>query len=110
MPVSDVMRGRVRPLLKDVEATGTAYMRACAAALREGEGPPSVDAFQRALDAYDAEVQAMRDEGLTMALSGEAAERFFAVSFALEEMCHELRDLERLVREWRMPEGSRVLR
>jgi len=110
MPVSDVMRGRVRPLLEDVEATGTVYMRACAAALREGEGAPSVDAFQLALDAYDAEVQAMRDEGLTMTLSGEAAERFFAVSFALEEMCHELRDLERLVREWRMPEGSRVLR
>src|SRR5882757_239342 len=109
MPVSDVMRGRMRPLLEDVEATGTACMRACAAALREGSGSPSLDAFQRALDTYNADVQAMRDEGLTMALSGEAAERFYAVSFALEEMCHELCDLERLVREW-MPEGSKVIR
>jgi uncharacterized membrane protein YccC len=110
MPISDVMRGRMRPLLEDVEATGTAYPRACAAALRQGAGPPSVDAFQRALDAYDAKVQAMRNEGFTIALSGEAAERFFAVSFALEEMCRELRDLEPLVREWRVPEGSRVPR
>ena len=69
MPFSDVMRSRVRPLLRDVEATGTAYMRACAVALREGERPPSVEACQRALDAYEVEVQLMRDEGLTMTLS-----------------------------------------
>jgi len=109
MPVSDVMRARMRPLLEDVEATGTACMRACAAALREGRGSPSLDAFRGALDTYNADVKAMRDEGLTMALSGEAAECLYAVSFALEEMCHELCDLERLVREW-MPEGSKVLR
>jgi len=109
MPVSDVMRGRMRPLLEDVEATATACMRACAAALREGSGSPSLDAFQRALDTYNADIQAMRDEGLTMALPGEAAERVYAVSFALEEMCHELCELERLAREW-MPEGSKALR
>lgn len=110
MPFSEVMLSRVRPLLENVEATGTAYMRACAVALREGERPPSVDACQRALGAYDVEVKSMRDEGLTLALQGEAVQRFFAVSFALGEMCHELCDLERLVREWQIPEGARVLR
>jgi uncharacterized membrane protein YccC len=110
MPVNEVVRHRLRPLLEDVEATGTAYMRACAAALREGSASPSLDAFQCALVAYDADVQAMRDEGLTKALSGEAAERFFAVSFALEEMSRELRDLQQLVCEWRMPKRSGLFR
>jgi hypothetical protein len=49
----------------------------------------------------------VRNEGLTRAL-WKAAERSFAVSFALEEMSQELRDLKGLVIEWRMPAGSRL--
>ena len=75
-------------------------MRACAAALRARHGPPPLGPFEEALEAYDAEVEAMRDEGLTRALPGDAAERFFAVGFALEQMHQNFRDLVRVVDEW----------
>ena len=110
MPVSESMRARLRPLLGEVGATGSHYMGACGTALLEGKGPPPLDMFQRALDGYEAEVQAIRAEGLTMPLSVEAAEGFFAVSFALEQMRHHLDDLERLVGEWRTPDGARRVR
>jgi hypothetical protein len=36
-------------------------------------------------------------------LSGDAAERFFAASFALEQMHRDLQDLDRIVTEWQHP-------
>ena len=99
-PISDAMRARLRPRLVAVEAAASDFMRACAAALRARGGPPSLEQFQRALEAYDAEVEAMRHEGLTRALPGDAAERFFAVGFALEQMHQNFRDLLRVVDEW----------
>ncbi len=99
-PVSDDMRIRLRPRLDDVVATGSAFLRASAAALRQGGSPPSLDAFRRALDAYVAGMAAMHRDGSTMALSGDAAERFFAATFALEQMGRNFADLERLVSEW----------
>jgi uncharacterized membrane protein YccC len=99
-PISDAMRARLKPRLVAVEATASDFMRASAEALRARRGPPSLEAFQRALEAYAAEVDAMRHEGLTRALPGDAAERFFAVGFALEQMRQNFLDLERVVDEW----------
>jgi hypothetical protein len=99
-PISDAMRARLRPRLAAVETTASDFMRACAAALRARLGPPSLASFEQALEAYDAEVEAMRHEGLTRALPGDAAERFFAVGFALEQMRQNFRDLVRVVDEW----------
>ena len=42
----------------------------------------------------------MRSEGLTRGLPGDAAERFFALGFALEQMRQNLSDLDRCVAEW----------
>ena len=100
MPIPDVMRVRLRPRLVAVEATASDFMRACAAALRARHGPPPLGPFEQALEAYDAEVEAMRHEGLTRTLPGDAAERFFAVGFALEQMRQNFRDLVRVVDEW----------
>jgi uncharacterized membrane protein YccC len=100
MPVSDAMRARLKPRLVAVQATASDYMRASADALRARRGPPSLKAFQQALEAYAAEVETMRDEGLTRALPGDAAERFFAVGFALEQIRQNFLDLERVVDEW----------
>ena len=42
----------------------------------------------------------VRSEGLTRGLPGDAAERFFALGFSLEQMRQNLKDLERCVAEW----------
>ncbi len=79
------------------------YLRASGAALRAGRRPPPLTAVESALDAYAAEVDALRREGLTRSLPGEAAECFFALGFALEQMHSNLKDLERCVAEWAPP-------
>jgi uncharacterized membrane protein YccC len=100
MPSSDAMRARLRPLLDAVETEASAFMRASAVALRARQAPPLLAPFERALEAFDAEVEVMRDEGLTRILPSDAAERFFAVGFAFEQMHGNLRDLVRVVDEW----------
>jgi hypothetical protein len=66
---------------------------------RPGESPAFLP-VQTALEAYAAEVAAMRSEGLTRGLPGDMTERFFALGFSLEQMRQNLRDLERCVSEW----------
>jgi hypothetical protein len=76
------------------------YLRSAAASLRTGTGCPSASAIDAALQAYAAEVAALRGEGLIRVLPGDAAERFFALGFALEQMRQNLNDLGRCVAEW----------
>ena len=59
--------------------------------------------MESALDAYAAEIAALRREGLTRSLPGDSAERFFALGFALEQMHNNFKDLERCVAEWAGP-------
>jgi hypothetical protein len=75
------------------------YFRASGAALQAGRSPPSLEAVESALDAYAAEIAALRSEGLTRSLPGDAAERFFALGFALEQMHSNFKDLARCVAE-----------
>jgi hypothetical protein len=53
-----------------------------------------------ALQAYAAEVAAVRSAGLIRGLPGDAAERFFALGFSLEQMRQNLNDLDRCHDEW----------
>jgi hypothetical protein len=76
------------------------YLTACASQLRARQIAPSIDAVGAALDTYNAELAAVRTEGLTHSLSAEAAERFYALGFALEQMRQDLKDLARCVTEW----------
>jgi hypothetical protein len=87
------------PLAKVSEAIA-AYLRASAATLRSRSGAPAFWPVQAALQAYAAEVAAVRGEGLTRGLPGDAAERFFALGFSLEQMRQNLKDLERCVSVW----------
>jgi hypothetical protein len=75
-------------------------LRATGAALQARRGPPSLNAVESALDAYAAEIAVLRRDGLTRSLPGDVAERFFALGFALEQMHHNFKDLERCVAEW----------
>jgi uncharacterized membrane protein YccC len=94
------IRERLQPRFDAVAATASDYMKASAAALLVSEGPASLEPFEAALQAYTEEIAAMRREGATRELPGEAAERFFATGFALEQVHRNFRDLERVVTEW----------
>jgi uncharacterized membrane protein YccC len=76
------------------------YLKASAEALRLGAPAPALLPVQTALEAYAAEIAAMRREGLTRGLPGDMTERFFALGFSLEQMRQNLGDLERYIREW----------
>jgi hypothetical protein len=76
------------------------HLRASAAALRNSVIPPAIGPVQFALQAYADEVAAVRRDGLIRGLPGDAAERFFALGFSLEQMRQNLGDLDRCVAEW----------
>jgi uncharacterized membrane protein YccC len=87
------------PLARVADAIA-GYLRASAAALRSKMLPPAILPVQSALQAYAAEVAAVRSDGLTRGVPGDVAERFFALGFSLEQMRQNLKDLERCVAVW----------
>jgi uncharacterized membrane protein YccC len=99
-PLPGPMQARLMPRLDAIAQAASTYLRGCSAALLAQANPPPIDAFQRALEAYDLEVEAVRADGLTRVLPADGAERFFAVGFALEQMHQNMRDLQRVVGEW----------
>jgi uncharacterized membrane protein YccC len=99
-PLPDAVRARVEPPLERSGAALIGYLHASAAALQTGKPPPPLDAVEIALDAYAAEIAALRRDGLTIGLPGDEAERFFALGFALEQMRNNFKDLARCVTEW----------
>jgi len=90
---------RLETPLADTGIALANYLRASGTALRAGRGPPSLDTVESALNVYAAEVDTLRRDGLTLSLPGEAAERFFALGFALEQMHQNFKDLGRCVAE-----------
>lgn len=102
-PLPDAVTMRLEAPLGRVGAEFAEYLRASAAALRAGQGPAALDAVGSALEAYGAEVAALRRDGVTRGLTDDAAERFFALGFALEQMHNNFKDLGRVVAEWAEP-------
>jgi uncharacterized membrane protein YccC len=102
-PLPDGVRMRLEAPLARVGTAFAEYLRASAAALRAAQGPPPLDSVESALDAYSAEVAALRRDGVTRGLTDEAAERFFALGFALEQLHNNFKDLGRVVAEWAEP-------
>jgi uncharacterized membrane protein YccC len=100
IPLPGDLQARLAAPIADVSGAITTYLRSCAAALRNGETPPATSPVETAIGAYAAEVGAVRSEGLTRGLPGDAIERFFALGFSLEQMRQNLIDLERVVAEW----------
>ena len=107
-PLPFELQRRLALPLANVDAAITGYLRSMANALRTGVGAPAIWPVQTALQGYAAEIDSVRGEGLTRGLPGDAAERFFALGFALEQMRQDLKDLERCVAEWseRKPEAA----
>ena len=99
-PLPEPVRSRIETPLARVGVAFADYLRASAAALQTSREPPSLNDVASALDAYEAEIAALRREGLTRDLPGDATERFFALGFAFEQMHQNFKDLERCVAEW----------
>jgi uncharacterized membrane protein YccC len=92
-PFPDPIQGRLAPHLAGIGRAGSDYLRANGVALASRRPPPSENEVEQAFVAALAETTALRHEGLTRELTDEAAGRFFALAFALEEMRSTFRDL-----------------
>jgi uncharacterized membrane protein YccC len=102
-PLPPLLRERLGPSLESFRAAATMHLAESASALRDRGPPPPLRAVTAALNAYAAEVGTVRRDGLTRDLSGEQAERFFALGFAMEQLSQNFRDLEMRVAEWAKP-------
>jgi uncharacterized membrane protein YccC len=91
---------RLTPPLKSIEAAGRDFLRASAAALREQKPPPALAAVDAAFRDYIERFGAVRREGLTHDMPSEAAERLFALGFALEQLREHFVEVHRVVGEW----------
>jgi len=99
-PLPEAFAMRLASPIAHLGAAFTDYLRASGAALLARRDPLSLDSVESALDAFSGEMAALRREGLTRTLPADAAERIFALGFVLEQMHHNVKDLERCVAEW----------
>lgn len=100
VPFSETLQARLELPLARAAETATDYLRGCGAALVARSHPPPLDAIDAAFDGYEAEIAALRRDGLTRDLPGDAVERFFALGFALEQLHRDFKDLEQCVTEY----------
>jgi uncharacterized membrane protein YccC len=100
VPLPANVQARLARPLSDVSKAIVDYMRAVAISLRDGGGAVDIQPVDAALQAYAAEVAALRSEGLTRGVPVDVAERFFALGFSLEQMRQNLNDLDRCHAEW----------
>jgi Fusaric acid resistance protein-like len=101
VPLPANVQARLARPLSDVSSAIVGYMNDAAAALRSGVGVVDIQPVDAALQAYAAEVAALRSEGLIRGVPVDVAERFFALGFSLEQMRQNLRDLDRCCADWR---------
>jgi uncharacterized membrane protein YccC len=100
VPFSETLQARLAPPLARDAETAVDWLRGGSAALIARRNPPPLAAFNAAFDGYEAEIGALRREGLLRDLPGDAVERFFALGFALEQLHRDFRDLEQCIREY----------
>ena len=106
-PFPDAIVQRLTPLLTRIGKDVSGFLNGNAAALAGRRQPPSLEPAEVSLNAYDAEVNALRREGLTRVLSTDEVERLFALGFVLEQVHRNLSDLARCVQEWARPVGAK---
>ena len=108
VPLPANVQARLARPLSDVSNAIVDYMRAAAASLRNGSGSVDIQPVDAALQAYAAEVAALRSEGLIRGVPVDVAERFFALGFSLEQMRQNLNDLDRCHADWcEKPAGAK---
>jgi uncharacterized membrane protein YccC len=108
VPLPETFHARLGPLLARAAETAADYLRACVSAMRARQGPPAIDTVAAALDAYDREMAALRQQGATRELPVDAVERIFTLGFALDQLRTHLKDLARCVSEF-APSHTRLI-
>ena len=98
-PLPEAIARRLDPPLTQFSEAAAAFLRGSAGALAGRRSPPSIMPVETALRAYGAEVAAIRSEGLSRGMETAAVEQFFALGFALEQLCRDLSDLVPRVQE-----------
>jgi uncharacterized membrane protein YccC len=91
---------QLTPPLKNIETAGRDFLRASATALRDQKPPPPLAAVDATFRDYIERFGAVRREGLTHDMPSEAAERLFALGFALEQLREHFFEVHRVVDEW----------
>ena len=91
---------QLAPPLKNIEGAGCRFLRASAAALREQKPPPPLAEADATFRDYIERFSAVRRSGLTRDMESEAAERLFALGFALEQLREHFVEVHRVVGEW----------
>ena len=79
VPLPANVQARLARPLAEVSQAIVGYMRVVAASLRSGSGAVDIRPVDAALQAYAAEVAAIRSEGLIRGVPVDVAERFFAL-------------------------------
>ena len=97
VPLPETLQARLGPPLARAAETAVDYLRGSSAALIARRNPPPLDAVDAAFDGYEAEIAALRREGLTPDLPGDAVERLFALGFTLEQLRRNFEDLKQCV-------------
>jgi uncharacterized membrane protein YccC len=100
MPLPHTLQERLGPPLAHTAQAFSTYMRGCSTALLTRGNPPPLHPVRVALEAYNLEMADARHAGSTRGLTADAAEHFFALGFALEQIQQNFKDLERCVAEW----------
>jgi hypothetical protein len=100
VPLPANLQTRLALPLSDVSKAIVSYMKSVAASLRASAGSVDIRPVDVALQSYATEVASLRREGLIRGLPGDAAERFFALGFSLDQMRQNLNDLNRCHADW----------
>jgi len=99
-PLPEAAGTRLSNALARLAKATADYLRGCAEALTARRCPPPLDPVSTAFDGYAAETAALRQEGMIHDLPNGVVERFYALSFALEQLCRDFSDLEQRVLEY----------
>jgi uncharacterized membrane protein YccC len=98
-PLPQSLQARLAPLLTEITAAATEFLRACSFALAHQRNAPPLLRIDRAFERYAAEIAALRREGATHRLPEETVEHFFMLGFVLEQVREHFKDLSRCINE-----------
>jgi uncharacterized membrane protein YccC len=99
-PLSEDLQARFAGTLADITCTTAEYLHGLGTALTKHRDAPSPGAVETALRGYAAAIAALRHEGAADSLPDGAAERIFALAFALEQLGRDLGRLAQSVNEF----------
>jgi uncharacterized membrane protein YccC len=100
--VAIALKSHLEPLCR----CAVAYLRGSARALTARTEPADIGPFEAALEAYGAEIDLLRNTGVTLAMSTAEVESMFAFGFALEQLHQNFLDLRRCVRQFSQSEKN----